>query len=193
MSWINGFTIEWRNPIGCLKLQVIVRKRATSYRALLRKMTYKDKASFESLSLCMYTRTPRRNPVLYRSFSAKEPYNEWLFFEKRPATEGILWGFATLQGSCKGLRQKMEGTGSSYSVWMQVSFCKRATDYRALWQNMTYKDEALYSYCGEDAKDALKCRSFFAKEPLITELFGRKWPMKMRHRVPTVERMKRMP
>jgi len=33
---------------------------------------------------------------LYRSFSVKEPYNQWLFCEKRPATGGILWGFATL-------------------------------------------------------------------------------------------------
>jgi len=32
--------------IGCLKLQVIFRKRATNYRALLRKMTYEDKASY---------------------------------------------------------------------------------------------------------------------------------------------------
>ena len=30
----------------CLKLQVIFRKRATNYRALLRKMTYEDKAPF---------------------------------------------------------------------------------------------------------------------------------------------------
>jgi len=33
---------------------------------------------------------------LYMSFSAKEPYNWWLFFGKWPATEGILWVFATL-------------------------------------------------------------------------------------------------
>jgi len=38
----------WRRLIGCLKLQVIFCKRATNYRALLRKMTYKDKASYES-------------------------------------------------------------------------------------------------------------------------------------------------
>ena len=38
----------WRRPIGCLKLQVIFRKRATNYRALSRKMTYKDKASYDS-------------------------------------------------------------------------------------------------------------------------------------------------
>jgi len=39
---------EWRRPIGCLKLQVIFRKRATNYRALLRKMTCKDTASYGS-------------------------------------------------------------------------------------------------------------------------------------------------
>ena len=38
----------WRRRIGCLTLQVIFRKRATNYRALLRKITYKDKASYES-------------------------------------------------------------------------------------------------------------------------------------------------
>ena len=42
------FCTGWRRPIGCLKMQVIFRKRATNYRALLRKMTYKDKASYES-------------------------------------------------------------------------------------------------------------------------------------------------
>jgi len=31
---------EWRRPIGCLKLQVIFCKRATNYRALLRKITH---------------------------------------------------------------------------------------------------------------------------------------------------------
>jgi len=41
-------TAEWRRPIGCLKSQVIFHKRATNIRALLRKMTYKDKASYAS-------------------------------------------------------------------------------------------------------------------------------------------------
>ena len=39
-----------RRPVGCLKLQVIFRKRATNYRALLRKMKYKD----GSLPPCIY-------------------------------------------------------------------------------------------------------------------------------------------
>jgi len=42
----------WRRHIGCLKLQVIFCNRATNYRALLRKMTYKYKASYESSPPC---------------------------------------------------------------------------------------------------------------------------------------------
>ena len=45
---------EWRRPIGCLELQVTFRKRATNYRSLLRKITYKDKASYGSSLPCMY-------------------------------------------------------------------------------------------------------------------------------------------
>ena len=42
----------WRRLIGCLKLQVIFRKRATNYRALSRKITYEDTASYGSLPPC---------------------------------------------------------------------------------------------------------------------------------------------
>jgi len=42
----------WRRLIGCLKLQVNFRKRATNYRALLQKMTYQDKASYGSSPPC---------------------------------------------------------------------------------------------------------------------------------------------
>jgi len=38
----------WRRLIGSPKLQIIFHKRATKYRALLRKMTYKDKGSYDS-------------------------------------------------------------------------------------------------------------------------------------------------
>ena len=44
----TGTGTGWRRPTGFLKLQVIFRKRATDYRALWRKMTYKDKASCRS-------------------------------------------------------------------------------------------------------------------------------------------------
>ena len=42
----------WRRPIGCLKLQAIFRKRATNYRALLRKMTYRNKAFYDCSPPC---------------------------------------------------------------------------------------------------------------------------------------------
>jgi len=42
----------WRRLIGFPKLQIIFHKRATKYRSLLRKMTYKDKGSYESSPPC---------------------------------------------------------------------------------------------------------------------------------------------
>ena len=42
----------WQRCIGCLKLQVFFRKRATNYRDLLWKLTYNDKASYESSPPC---------------------------------------------------------------------------------------------------------------------------------------------
>jgi len=49
-------TTGWRRPLGCLKLQVIFRKRATNYRALWQKTTYKDKVSCGSSPPCFITR-----------------------------------------------------------------------------------------------------------------------------------------
>jgi len=42
----------WRRLIGSPKLQIIFRKRAIKYRSLLRKMTCKDKGSYESSPPC---------------------------------------------------------------------------------------------------------------------------------------------
>ena len=42
----------WRRLLGCLEFLVIFRKRATNYRALLRKMTYEDKTSYDSTPPC---------------------------------------------------------------------------------------------------------------------------------------------
>ena len=47
----NG-TTTWRRLIKWLKLQDIFRKRATNYGALLRKITYKDKASYDPTPPC---------------------------------------------------------------------------------------------------------------------------------------------
>jgi len=48
--WTSG--TGWRRPVGCLELRVSFRKRATTYRALLRKMNYKEKVSYGSLPPC---------------------------------------------------------------------------------------------------------------------------------------------
>ena len=42
----------WRRLIGSPKVWIIFHKRATKYRSLLRKRTYKDKGSYESSPLC---------------------------------------------------------------------------------------------------------------------------------------------
>jgi len=47
----------WRWCTGRLKLQDSFRKRAANYRALLQKLTYKDKASYASLPPCMCLQT----------------------------------------------------------------------------------------------------------------------------------------
>ena len=45
---VSSSRTGWRRSIGCLNMQVISRKRATNCRALLRKMTHEDQASYES-------------------------------------------------------------------------------------------------------------------------------------------------
>jgi len=76
-------------------LRVSFRKRAINYSALLRQMNYKDKASHGSWPPCILSWSrcvlgekakTHRMPYLCRSFSAKEPYNSWLFCGKRLAT-----------------------------------------------------------------------------------------------------------
>jgi len=49
------YTIGWRRPMGCLKLQVIFRKKATHHRAFLRGKIHNDKASYGSLPPCRWS------------------------------------------------------------------------------------------------------------------------------------------
>ena len=49
---MNTLDTGWRRLIGSPKLQIIFHKRATKYRSLLRKITYKDKGSHESSPPC---------------------------------------------------------------------------------------------------------------------------------------------
>ena len=72
----------WRRLIGYLKSQVIFRKRATNYRALLRKMTYEDKASYDStppstLFLCQAQTRWMYNVSSLRLCFALQTRREW--------------------------------------------------------------------------------------------------------------------
>ena len=49
---LHHATTGWRKLIGSPKLQIIFHKRATKYRSLLQKMTYKHKGSSESSPPC---------------------------------------------------------------------------------------------------------------------------------------------
>ena len=55
-QWNKWLSMGRRRLIGCLKLQVIFRKRATNHRALLRKIIYEDKASHDSTPPCTIVR-----------------------------------------------------------------------------------------------------------------------------------------
>jgi len=72
MTHLTDLFTGWRRPLGCLKLQVIFRKRAANYRALLREMTYKDKTPYASLPPCTYDLESRRpSNVSQKEESAK--------------------------------------------------------------------------------------------------------------------------
>ena len=61
----------WRRLVGSPKLQIIFHKRATEYRSLLRKMTYKDKGSYESshpVQGCIWRKTCRQYSQLQRAW-----------------------------------------------------------------------------------------------------------------------------
>jgi len=52
-KWPQGHS-GWQRCIGCLESQVSFCKRATNHRALLQKMTFKDKASYGSSPPCIF-------------------------------------------------------------------------------------------------------------------------------------------
>jgi len=78
----------WRRLIGCLKLQVTFRKRASNYRALLRKMTCEDKASYYSTPLCTARSQGDATRNGYGNGNRNLNSSRFLFIrnEKRPGT-----------------------------------------------------------------------------------------------------------
>ena len=79
----------WRRPIGYLKSQVSFRKGATYCRALLRKMTYNDNASYGLSPPCkcvVYTQS--------MSLLRKSPIKETIFYKRD------LWCVVYTQSLC---------------------------------------------------------------------------------------------
>ena len=84
-------------------------------------------------------------PHVYRSCSAKEPYNHWLFCERRPATSGIVCIFAPLQGGlgrnvllgdvmcCSALLCVVLYCSVMLCVLLCVVLCCSVTIYVVLW------------------------------------------------------------
>jgi len=117
---VKIFDTGWRRLIGCLKLQVIFRKRATNYRALLREKTYKDKASCDSTPPCTDTYNAE---IFDRQLFDMDDSNDEMF-----RIEIFDTGWRRLIGSPK----------------LQIIFHKRATKCRALLRKMTYSDKVSY-------------------------------------------------
>jgi len=82
----NAGDTGWRRPIGCLKSQVIFCKRATHYRALLRKTTYEDKACSESTPPCTLSCTSlsATAPPITGLFLRKETYKSKASYASSP-------------------------------------------------------------------------------------------------------------
>ena len=63
---VATFTTGWRRCIGCLKLQISFRQKATNFWALLQNMTFEDKAFSGSTPPCTVFAAGRRALVVIR-------------------------------------------------------------------------------------------------------------------------------
>jgi len=110
----------WQRLTVCLKLQVIFHKRATNYKALLRKMTYKDKAYYDSTPPC----NNDGNLVIHVSICKwvishiwKMTYKDKAYYDSTPPCN------------------------NDGNLVIHVSICKWVISH--IWK-MTYKDKAYY-------------------------------------------------
>ena len=89
---IKTETTGWRRLIGSSQLQIIFHKRATKYRSLLRKMTYKDKGSYESSPPCnkeLYINKNRHAKETYKRDVQKRHTEE--AYKRDLLTSATLW------------------------------------------------------------------------------------------------------
>jgi len=73
-------------------------------------------------------------PYLYRSFSAKEPYNKWLFGGNNLQLKAF---YGSAPRCSTGLRRLIG------CLKLTVIFCKKATNHRARLRKMTYTDNPM--------------------------------------------------
>jgi len=86
----------WPRLIGSRKLHIIIHKRATKYTSLLRKMTCKDKGSYESSPLCNWLIQSQDLDFWIQDLDFwKEPYKRDNILQKRPIILSILLTVAT--------------------------------------------------------------------------------------------------
>ena len=126
----------WRRLIGCLKLQVIFRKRATNYGALLRKMTYQDKTSYGA-------QHPVRqwNGLLMECIELAAAVIVWHISANQPRIVGLFCGKWRMN---TGLGHPWWRYGGVYYTCCcchcMAYFCESATEHRALLRKMTYEN-----------------------------------------------------
>ena len=85
----------WRRHIGCIKLKVIFRERVANYRALLRKMTYQDKASHGSLPPCIAMCGSHTSDMTLMSQISHDSRLTWLTFDM-----AHVWHYTSTWGPC---------------------------------------------------------------------------------------------
>jgi len=166
---IGKATTGWRRLIGSPKLQIISHKRATKYRSLLQKMTYKDKGSYESSPPCT-VKKDKLHPTHWKTENKPTPQRVYL---RRGITSSLsIYTLHTYPlGTATTVKQeKLRLTywtppnmytlpqyytlhtypiGKATTGWrrliespkLQIISYKRATKYRSLLQKMTYKDK----------------------------------------------------
>ena len=105
----------WRRLIGSPKLQIIFHKRAIKYRSLLRKMTCKDKGSYESSPPC---NNPRRDPASGHAWKSRVAnLTEWYHaFEWVLLHTWVSHG-AHMNVSCSNMNELFPALASEGGVW----------------------------------------------------------------------------
>ena len=98
-----------------------------------------------------------RMPYLRRSFSTKEPYNQWLFCKKDLQLKAS-YGSST---PCRFFYPSRQISIDLVDFYILLTYLQKsdAMQHASILQG------------GEDPQDALSCMSCFAKEPLIIRLF----------------------